>query len=113
MIAGIIVWIGFFGVAAAIVASNRGGNGFLWFVMGLIFGPLGLACAYFNGKTCPFCRWRINNNTVVCPKCQSDLSSSEKFKDREEGWALFAQVFWFLVALAITAWFVIGTLNLS
>ncbi len=61
------------GIAAAVVASNRGANGCLWFGLGLLFGPIGLALAFANGRRCPHCASRISTKALVCPHCQRPL----------------------------------------
>lgn len=70
----IAIWL-LFGVGASYVASNRGANGALWFFLGMLFGPLGLAMAFASGSSrrCPFCCERIHPNATKCPKCQSAL----------------------------------------
>jgi predicted amidophosphoribosyltransferase len=71
----LLIWL-VFGFAAMAVAISRGGNGFLWLCLGVLLGPLGLAMAFLSGDrntTCRFCRSRISDSAVRCPKCQADL----------------------------------------
>jgi len=72
----VLVWI-FCGIAAAFVAQSRGASGSLWFWLGVLFGPFGLACAFAAGtdRRCPHCRQRIHPEATRCPKCQSGLVS--------------------------------------
>lgn len=73
----LIFWI-LCGVGAALIASSKGGSGFLWFIMGILFGPFGLLFAFFAGPSrvdCPHCKSRIREDATVCPNCQRDLSS--------------------------------------
>lgn len=71
----LLLWIvcGFF---AAVVASNRGASGCLWFGLGVLLGPIGLALSFVAGdtKTCPHCQSQIPAKATRCPKCQADLN---------------------------------------
>jgi hypothetical protein len=69
MVMLILVWLTC-GVAASIVASNRGGSGCLWFGLGIVFGPFGLLMAFANGTRCPRCAKGISTDAKVCPHCQ-------------------------------------------
>src|ERR1035441_3752357 len=73
----IVVWI-FCGIGAAFVAQSRGASAGLLFVLGVLFGPLGLAFAFASGtdRKCPHCHERVHPEATRCPKCQADLSSS-------------------------------------
>ena len=75
----LIIW-GLFGVAAAVVASNRGASGCLWFILGLLFGPFGLILAFFSGpkQICPLCKSKIHKEATVCPKCNRDIPLTEQ-----------------------------------
>jgi len=52
----IIIWL-ICCIAAASIASKQGGNGCLWFGLGVIFGPFGLAFSFMAGdpQKCRFC----------------------------------------------------------
>jgi hypothetical protein len=63
-----------FGICAAIVASNRGANGCLWFGLGILLGPFGFALAFTTGQKCPKCDSRISEQAKVCAKCGYQLS---------------------------------------
>ena len=73
----IVAWI-FCGIGAAFVAQSRGANGCLWFGLGVLLGPFGLAFAFASGtdRRCPHCRERVHPEATRCPKCQADLASS-------------------------------------
>ena len=45
----ILIWL-ISGIAAAFFARRRGASGFVWFMLGFLFGPLGLACSFFAGS---------------------------------------------------------------
>ena len=64
----LIIWV-LFGICAAVVASNRGADGCLWFGLGVILGPIGFALAFTTGTKCPKCDSRISKAAQVCPKC--------------------------------------------
>ncbi len=71
----ILIWI-VCGIAAAFVASNRGASGCLWFGLGVLFGPFGLAFSFAAGGNlwpCPVCRKKILEGALRCPYCQTDL----------------------------------------
>src|ERR1035438_4964899 len=80
----IALWI-FCGIGAAFVAQSRGADGCLWFGLGVLLGPFGLAFAFASGtdRRCPHCRERIHPDATRCPKCQADLppSASEELED--------------------------------
>lgn len=73
----ILIWV-VCGIAAAVVASNRNANGCLWFGIGVLFGPFGLAFAFMSGseRKCPYCRKGVANEATKCPYCQSDISQT-------------------------------------
>lgn len=60
------------GISAA-VASSRGASAGLWFVLGFLFGPLGLLLSFLSGsgRNCPFCRKAVHREATKCPYCQS------------------------------------------
>ena len=76
----IALWI-FCGIGAAFVAQSRGADGCLWFGLGVLLGPFGLAFAFASGtdRKCPHCRERIHPDATRCPKCQADLSDLSSF----------------------------------
>lgn len=76
----VLIWI-FFGILAAIVGSNRGGSGCLWFLAGFVLGPIGFLCAFLEGQKCPHCMSRIPNKATVCPRCQSQLADDDEDED--------------------------------
>jgi hypothetical protein len=73
----LLIWI-VCGIGAAIVAGGRGGNGCLWFGLGLLFGPFGLAFSFAAGddRKCPQCMSNVHRDAQVCPKCQSPLGAT-------------------------------------
>ena len=75
----ILVWI-ICGIAAAVTASNRGASGCLWFGLGVLFGPFGLAFSFMagNNRKCPACRKNIDEQATKYPYCQSDVSGGAK-----------------------------------
>lgn len=77
----ILIWI-VFGIAAAMVASNRGASGSLWFALGVLLGPIGFALAFTNGVKCPKCDSRISTKATICPRCSHSLTASQE-RDRE------------------------------
>jgi hypothetical protein len=72
----ILIWI-VCGIGSAFVAQSRGADGCLWFGLGVVFGPFGLAFAFLSGgdRKCPHCRERVHPKATRCPKCQADTST--------------------------------------
>ena len=70
----LLIWT-FCGIGSAVVASNRGANGCLWFALGFVFGPFGLAFSFASGSSreCIACRKRVHPQATRCPYCQSEL----------------------------------------
>lgn len=75
LILALIVWV-FCGIGATYVASDRGANGSLWFVLGFLLGPLGLAASFMAGDNaeCPSCRKRVHPKAEKCSDCQTQLT---------------------------------------
>ena len=70
----IITWV-LFGIAAVLVANNKGMDGCSWFVIGFLLGPFGLLFALLSsGRQCPHCKKGIHADATKCPYCQSDLT---------------------------------------
>jgi len=71
----ILLWV-VCGIGAAVIASNRGGNGCLWFGLGILFGPFGLAFSFAagSGRERPACRKNIHPKATKCPYCQTVLT---------------------------------------
>lgn len=69
----LVIWL-LFGICAAIVATNRGANGCLWFGLGVVLGPIGFALAFTTGAKCPKCASRISEAAKVCPNCGHAIS---------------------------------------
>ena len=73
-VGGLITWL-LFGIGTALIASSKGGNGCLWFGLGMLLGPFGLLFAVLSGRQCPYCKSPIHKEAIRCPKCQIDLAS--------------------------------------
>ena len=72
----LIVWL-LCGFGAMAVAQQPGASGCGGLALGFLFGPIGLAMAFFvsAGRQCPECRSTISAEAARCPKCQADLTS--------------------------------------
>jgi hypothetical protein len=83
-----VVWL-LFGVAAAMVAANKGLGGCLWFGLGILFGPFGLIFALVTPadqqgvetkalqsgamKRCPSCAELVRADASRCRYCHADV----------------------------------------
>src|SRR5260370_28044309 len=77
----ILIWI-VCGIGAAFVAQSRGANGCLWFGLGVLFGPFGLAFAFTSGsdRSCPACKKGIHSEATKCPHCQTDVPQTREYR---------------------------------
>lgn len=74
----LVVWA-VFGVLTAGIANSRGDSAGLWFIVGVLLGPIGLALAWFRtGAVCPSCRRRVHRQASICPHCQSPIEQTER-----------------------------------
>lgn len=72
----ILIWIAC-ALIGAVIGSKKGeaGSGFL---IGLVFGPLGVIFALLstgNRKPCLHCKEPIHKNAAICPHCRTALST--------------------------------------
>ena len=93
----IFIWL-LFGVGAAIVARDKGLDGCLWFVLGILLGPVGLLLAFAvrgdpstlerraiasgQSKRCPDCAELVRREAIKCRHCGSDLPAIVEEPDR-------------------------------
>jgi hypothetical protein len=70
----LLIWI-ICGIAAGIVGTQRGANGCLWFGLGFLSGPIGLAVSFTASpdRQCQFCFKPVHPQATKCPYCQSNL----------------------------------------
>lgn len=91
----VVFWIAC-GFVAAMIASSKGGNGALGFLVGLLLGPFGIVIALFMGndvdkvealvasgkaKKCPMCAEAVLPDAVICKHCGHDFYA--EFKDAD------------------------------
>ena len=58
-----------FAIATALVADRKGGLPFLWFLFGIVFGPIAFAVPLTSAKRCSHCRSWIPKDASVCREC--------------------------------------------
>jgi hypothetical protein len=61
------------GIAAYVVADNRGGSGCGYALLALLLGPIGLALAFLTGIKCPSCQKTVSEQATTCPYCRADI----------------------------------------
>ena len=73
------------GVIALFICNEKGGNRpGLWFLWGLLFGPIAVILALFlSGPKCPKCQSHIHKDAQICPKCNSELKPQKMQKERD------------------------------
>lgn len=76
------------GIVAALIGSSKGGSGFGWFILGLLFGPLAWLFAAIKSpanteastsshelRKCPYCAELIKYEATVCKHCKSNVEA--------------------------------------
>lgn len=84
-----LVWATF-GAFGGMIANERGGDPLLGFIVGLLFGPLGLIAAFYLGdevsreqklieagdrKRCPTCSELVRPSAKLCRYCGHDFAA--------------------------------------
>lgn len=85
-----VLWV-VCGVIAAMIVADKGGNGVIGFLVGVLFGPLGIVAAFFLGdakakeaqqiaggdsKKCPRCAELVKADALVCKHCGNDFAGT-------------------------------------
>lgn len=84
----IVLWI-LMGVVSAVIASNKGNNGCVAFVLGVMLGPFGLLISAVTSenksemrkrsgdtKKCPYCAEYVKAEALVCKHCGRKLNDN-------------------------------------
>ena len=88
----IFLWL-ICGVVSGMIASGKGHSGFLWFILGMLFGPFGIifallisenkgvlersAVASGKMKKCPYCAELIRREAIKCRYCAEDVGGGD------------------------------------
>lgn len=75
------------GVLGSVIASGKNAAG-IGFILGLLFGPLGLIAAFVidNREKCAACGTRVDQDASICPQCSATLTGlpSRRFRKAED-----------------------------
>ncbi|NBW76012.1 MAG: zinc ribbon domain-containing protein [Sphingomonadaceae bacterium] len=65
----VVFWI-LCGVLGAVIASSKGASGAIGFLLGLLFGPIGVIITFFMGSEAAQVDKKVSNGTMKkCPRC--------------------------------------------
>jgi len=77
-----------FAVGCAIIAERRGGQPLVWFILGLIFGPIAFIITLTGGKQCPHCFSWIPERATICRECKKEAP----LRDGQKYFSLFEKI---------------------
>jgi len=89
----IIIWL-ICGFICATIAGSKGRSGFGWFILGALFGPLGILMVAFMptdipaveksavssgaSRKCPYCAELVKAEAIRCKHCSAELEPIEQ-----------------------------------
>ncbi len=136
MVLAIIIFF-LFGIAAAIVAHNKGRSAFGGFLLGFFLGPIGLILTFVISsneriiqsrliergelKKCPSCAELIKPEAIKCRYCGSDVEPiySNYKSPKTSSWKLFPDEtspktilkYWLIIFLLIIGFYILSVLS--
>lgn len=72
----LLLFLSFCGLIAGSIASNKGQKFFNGFLLGFLFGPLGILFSLFlktHRTFCPFCKEELDPRATSCPFCEKEI----------------------------------------
>ncbi len=84
MIFLLAIWL-LFGAGTAAIANSNGRGALGWFMIGLLFGPIGIIAALIagSGYQCPRCKKSVDKEATICPHCRTEYGNTDRQEEIE------------------------------